>query len=270
MPANIHTNRFDQLFAKTKAEKRAALVSFIVAGDPNRALSQQILNDLPKAGADIVELGMPFTDPMADGPAIQAGALRALAAGMTVQKTLDMAADFRQKNPDTPLVLMGYYNPVYRYGVTAFCEQAQQSGVDGLIIVDLPPEEADELLEPANTHHLAIIRLATPTTDEKRLPVVLSGAKGFLYYVSIAGITGSAKASVQDIQPHINAIRQATSLPIAVGFGIKTPEDARSMADIADAVVVGSAFVQEIENQPESDIYQRVIEKARSFRAALS
>ncbi len=261
--------RFEKTFERTRAEKRAALVTFIVAGDPDQQTSQQILNDLPKSGADIVELGMPFTDPMADGPAIQAGALRALAAGMDMNKTLAMAASFRAANPDTPLVLMGYYNPVYRYGADRFCQDAQKAGVDGLIIVDLPPEEAAELAMPAERAGLAMIRLATPTTVESRLPKVLNGATGFLYYVSITGVTGTAQASVDGVAKHLAMIRTQTSLPIAVGFGIRTPEDAKAMAATGDAIVVGSAFVDLIGKTEKSQINQLVNEKVRAFRAAV-
>lgn len=263
-------NRFKATFETVKKQNRAALVSFIVAGDPDQKLSQQILNDLPQSGADIVELGMPFTDPMADGPAIQAGALRALQAGMDVIKTLSMAKEFRAKNPDTPLVLMGYYNPVYRYGVDQFCADAASSGVDGLIIVDLPPEEVDELKGPAQKAGLDIIRLATPTTDASRLSRVLEGAGGFLYYVSITGVTGTASASADGISKHLAMIKSKTNLPIAVGFGIRTPDDARNMSKIADAVVVGSAFVQLIEKTDKSNIYQSVTDQVRAFRAALA
>ncbi|GAB5387577.1 MAG: tryptophan synthase subunit alpha [Alphaproteobacteria bacterium] len=216
--------RLDATFARLKAEERGALVTFTTAGDPNPDASFDLLCGLPDAGADIIELGMPFSDPMADGPVIEAASQRALAAGMTLAKTLDMVARFRQRNDDTPIILMGYYNPIYQMGVDTFISRAVDVGVDGLIIVDLPPEEDEELCIPASDAGLAFIRLATPTTDAKRLPAVLNHASGFVYYVSIAGITGTASADNAVVSQAIEAMRAQTDLPICVGFGIKTPE----------------------------------------------
>ena len=239
----VPTTRIDRRFAALKKEGRAALVTFITAGDPDLATSAKILAGLPAAGADIIELGMPFSDPMADGPAIQASSQRALAAGMTLRKTLAMVADFRTRDSETPIVLMGYYNPIYVFPGAAFLAQAEAAGVDGLIIVDLPPEADDELCIPAMRHGLNFIRLATPTTDAKRLPTVLQNTSGFVYYVSITGITGSAAPVVDDVHAQVSRIRQATSLPVAVGFGVRTPEQAKAIARGADGVVVGSALV---------------------------
>ena len=239
----VPTTRIDRRFAALKKDGRAALVTFITAGDPDLETSRQILAGLPGAGADIIELGMPFSDPMADGPAIQASSQRALAAGMTLRKTLAMVADFRTRDSDTPIVLMGYYNPIYVFPGADFLAQAEAAGVDGLIIVDLPPEADDELSIPAMRHGLNFIRLATPTTDAKRLPTVLQNTSGFVYYVSITGITGSAAPVVDDVHAQVNRIRQATSLPVAVGFGVRTPEQAKAISRGADGVVVGSALV---------------------------
>ncbi len=239
----VPTTRIDRRFAALKKDGRAALVTFITAGDPDLETSRQILAGLPGAGADIIELGMPFSDPMADGPAIQASSQRALAAGMTLRKTLAMVADFRTRDSDTPIVLMGYYNPIYVFPGADFLAQAEAAGVDGLIIVDLPPEADDELCIPAMRHGLNFIRLATPTTDAKRLPTVLQNTSGFVYYVSITGITGSAAPVVDDVHAQVNRIRLATSLPVAVGFGVRTPEQAKAISRGADGVVVGSALV---------------------------
>ncbi len=239
----VPTTRIDRRFAALKKDGRAALVTFITAGDPDLETSRQILAGLPGAGADIIELGMPFSDPMADGPAIQASSQRALAAGMTLRKTLAMVADFRTRDSDTPIVLMGYYNPIYVFPGADFLAQAEAAGVDGLIIVDLPPEADDELCIPAMRHGLNFIRLATPTTDAKRLPTVLQNTSGFVYYVSITGITGSAAPVVDDVHAQVTRIRQATSLPVAVGFGVRTPEQAKAISRGADGVVVGSALV---------------------------
>ncbi|MSP20604.1 MAG: tryptophan synthase subunit alpha [Alphaproteobacteria bacterium] len=230
-------------FAALKAEKRAGLITFVTAGDPNPETSLAVLKALPGAGADIIELGMPFTDPMADGPAIQRANLRALKAGATVRKTLAMVKAFRGGDQDTPIVLMGYYNPVHSYGVPAFLKDAQAAGVDGLIVVDLPPEEDAELGAPARAAGLSFIRLATPTTDDKRLPKVLANTSGFLYYVSIAGITGAAAPEISTVAAALTRIRKKTSLPVAVGFGIRTAAQAEAIAGIADAAVVGSALV---------------------------
>ena len=233
-------------FAELKKQNRAGFVAFITAGDPNLETSFEILKGLPAAGADVIELGMPFTDPMADGPAIQLGSLRALRAGQTMKKTLDLVRRFRSTDATTPIVLMGYYNPIYSYGGEKFCRDAKEAGVDGLIIVDLPPEEDQELRTPAKAAGLDIIRLSTPTTDAKRLPAVLEGASGFLYYVSITGVTGTKTIDVDAITTALKPLKSATSLPVAVGFGIKTEADARAVAKIADAAVVGSALVSEI------------------------
>lgn len=226
---------------------RPALVTFLTAGDPDYQTSLKTLKALPGAGADIIELGMPFTDPMADGPVIQAASGRALQAGANMVQTLNMVRDFRADNDGTPIVLMGYANPVFVYGAEKFCRDAAEAGVDGLIIVDLPPEEAGELVPHVQAFGLDLIRLVTPTTDENRLDTVLSGASGFLYYVSITGVTGTAKADKAAVAAHIKTIKARTDLPVAVGFGIKTPDDVAAMGKIADAVVVGSALVQNME-----------------------
>lgn len=239
-------NRIDSRFARLKAEGRAGFVSFITAGDPDTETSLALLQALPKAGVDIIELGMPFTDPMADGIAIQAANLRALASGMTLAKTLQLVRDFRKNDNETPIVLMGYYNPVYSYGAEKFVIEAHESGVDGLIIVDLPPEEDEELRLPAQKAGLAIIRLATPTTDGKRLPVVLSSSAGFLYYVSLTGVTGTQAIDEVAVARKLAFLRQHTPLPLAVGFGIKDAPSAATVARSADAVVVGSAIVQKV------------------------
>ena len=233
-------------FAALKNEGRPGLVSFVTAGDPDIATSQAILDGLPGAGADIIELGMPFTDPMADGPAIQASSLRALKSGMTLAGTLDMVRKFRTKDATTPIVLMGYYNPIYIMGTEKFCAAAKEAGVDGLIIVDLPPEEAQELVKPARANGIDFIVLTTPTTDDARLPAVLGNASGFVYYVSIAGITGTASASTVAIADSVARLRRHTKLPIAVGFGIKTPAMAAEVGAMADAAVVGSAIVSQV------------------------
>jgi len=233
-------------FAELSAANRAGFVAFISAGDPDYETSLKILKGLPKAGADIIELGMPFTDPMAEGPAIQASYLRALKGGQTMAKTFAMARAFREGDQTTPLVLMGYYNPIYSYGSEKFARQAKAVGVDGLIIVDLPPEADEELCLPAIARGLNFIRLATPTTDAKRLPAVLANTSGFLYYVSITGITGTATPDVAAVHAHIARIKTATRLPVAVGFGISTPAQAKAIAAGADGVVVGSALVNAI------------------------
>lgn len=239
--------RIDRRFAALKEEGRAALVTFITAGDPDLETSKAILNGLPKAGADVIELGMPFSDPMADGPAIQASSLRALKAGHTMRKTLEMVREFRKSDAETPIVLMGYYNPIYVYPGEAFLDDAAAAGVDGLIVVDVPPEADDELCLPAVARGLNFIRLATPTTDDKRLKTVLKNTSGFLYYVSITGITGAASANPDDVQLQVARLKRATTLPVAVGFGVRTPEQARALAKGADGVVVGSALVRAIE-----------------------
>ena len=238
------TIRIDQCFASLKAQNRAALVTFITAGDPDLATSQALLEALPAAGADIIELGMPFTDPMADGPAIQASALRALHGGQNMHKTLAMIGAFRRNNDATPVILMGYYNPIYVYGVDAFLRDAKAAGVDGLIVVDLPPEEDEELCLPAMKAGLAFIRLATPTTDDKRLPAVLANTSGFVYYVSIAGITGAAAPDADKVGAAVARIKAHTHLPVAVGFGVRDAASAARIAANADGVVVGSALIE--------------------------
>jgi len=237
------TTRIDTRFAALKKEGRSAFITFLMAGDPDPKTSLEIIKALPKAGADIIEIGMPFTDPMADGPAIQAAGLRALKAGMTLKKTLAMVREFRKDDASTPIVLMGYYNPIYVYGVDRFLVDAKSAGVDGLIIVDLPPEEDTELCLPAMKAGLNFIRLATPTTDDKRLPAVLANSSGFVYYVSITGITGSASADTTVVGEAVARIKRHTKLPVCVGFGIRTPEAARGIAQNADGAVVGTALV---------------------------
>jgi tryptophan synthase alpha chain len=238
--------RISQRFAALKAEGRAGLVTYLVAGDPDAATSRTLIRGLPAAGADLLEIGMPFSDPMADGPAIQAAALRALKAGMTLRGTLALVRDFREGDQATPVVLMGYYNPIYRYGVPAFLADAKAAGVDGLIVVDLPPEEDDELCTPSREAGIDFIRLAAPTTDDARLPVVLARASGFVYYVSITGITGTKSAALADVETAVARLRRHTALPLAVGFGIRTPGQAAAVARTADAAVVGTALVQQV------------------------
>jgi tryptophan synthase alpha chain len=237
------TTRIDRRFAELKQEGRAALVTFVTAGDPDGETSLAILKALPQAGADVIELGMPFTDPMADGPAIQASSGRALKAGQTLKKTLAMVRAFRKADDATPVVLMGYYNPIYIYGVDKFLVDAKSAGVDGLIVVDLPPEEDEELCLPALKAGLNFVRLATPTTDDKRLPAVLANTSGFVYYVSITGITGMATPDTGKVTGAVARIKRHTKLPVAVGFGVRTAAHARAIAQGADGVVVGSALI---------------------------
>jgi tryptophan synthase alpha chain len=237
------TTRIDARFAELNKQGRSAFVTFVMAGDPDPKTSLDIVKALPKAGADIIELGMPFTDPMADGPSIQAAGLRALKAGMTLTKTLEMVRGFRKDDDATPVVLMGYYNPIYIYGVEKFLADAKVAGVDGLIIVDLPPEEDGELCLPAMKAGLNFIRLATPTTDDKRLPAVLANTSGFVYYVAITGITGAAAADSKTVGEAVARIKRHTQLPVCVGFGIRTPEAARAIAEKANGSVVGTALV---------------------------
>jgi tryptophan synthase alpha chain len=248
------TTRIEQRFAALKREGRAALVTFVTAGDPDRATSLAILRALPRAGADIIELGMPFTDPMADGPAIQASSLRALRAGQDMAETLAMVTEFRCADAATPIVLMGYYNPIYVYGVARFLRDAKAAGVDGLIVVDLPPEEDSELCLPALAAGLNFVRLATPTTDDKRLPAVLANTSGFVYYVSITGITGMAAPDTGKVRSAVARIKRHTALPVAVGFGVKTPAHARAIAEVADGVVVGSALIDALRQSLDGDM----------------
>ena len=247
------TARIDARFQALKAEGRAAFIPYVMGGDPDFETARQLVLGLPKAGADFIELGMPFSDPMADGPAVQAAAIRALKAGQTMKKTLQLVRDFRKADADTPIVLMGYYNPIYVYPVEAFLTEAKAAGVDGLIVVDCPPEADDELCLPARTHGLNFIRLAAPTTDAKRLPAVLANTSGFLYYVSITGITGSATPDPDLVRSQVAAIKKSTTLPVAVGFGIKTPEQAKAIGRGADAVVVGSALVSALQDSLAKD-----------------
>ncbi len=244
--SKLPRTRIDDTFDRLRKEGRKALVTFITAGDPDLETSQAILNGLPQAGADIIELGMPFTDPMADGPAIQLASQRALKAGQTMAKTLSMVRRFRERDDTTPIVLMGYYNPVYVYGNERFLQDAKEAGVDGLIIVDLPPEEDKELCIPAMAAGLNFIRLATPTTDDARLPKVLNNASGFLYYVSITGVTGTRAPDARDVAAQVARIKSHTDLPVCIGFGVKTPQQARVLAAAGDGVVVGSALVNVI------------------------
>jgi tryptophan synthase alpha chain len=244
-------SRIARRFAALKEEGRAGLVTFLMAGDPGREQFARILAGLPKAGADLIEIGMPFSDPMADGPAIQAAGLRALKAGMTLKGTLELVREFRRRDEATPIILMGYYNPIYRHGSERFVDDAKAAGVDGLIIVDLPPEEDEELCLPAMAGGLDFIRLTAPTTDEHRLPTVLRRASGFVYYVSITGITGTRSAATASVESALHRLRRFTDLPVAVGFGIKTPGQAAEIASHADAAVVGSALVQRIAEAAE-------------------
>jgi tryptophan synthase alpha chain len=242
---STHT-RIDATFAQLKAKGRPALVSFVTAGDPDYDTSLAILRALPSAGADIIELGMPFSDPMADGPAVQASSQRALKAGQTLRMTLEMVKTFRESDNTTPIVLMGYYNPIYIHGVDKFVHEAAAAGVDGLIVVDVPPEEDRELCLPALEAGLNFIRLATPTTDEKRLPAVLANTSGFVYYVSITGITGTRAPDVNAVRANVARIKAKTNLPVCVGFGVKTPQQAKTIGACADGVVVGSALVNAV------------------------
>ena len=247
--------RIDRKFAALREKGRKAFVSYIMAGDPDLATSLKLMKGLPGAGVDIIELGMPFTDPMADGPTIQRAGQRALEAGQTLQKTLDMVRDFRKEDDQTPVVMMGYYNPIYSRGVARFLEDAKAAGIDGLIVVDLPPEEDEELCIPAQKAGLNFIRLATPTTDDRRLPKVLQNTSGFVYYVSITGITGAAAAEAADVGPEVARIKARTDLPVIVGFGIRSPETARAIAAVADGAVVGSAIVGMVgEGKPVAEI----------------
>lgn len=275
MSAGDGGTRLERRFRELHAADRAALVTFVTAGDPDSETSAAILAGLPGAGADVIELGMPFSDPMADGPAIQAANQRALAAGASLARTLSMVRRFRGSDPDTPLVLMGYYNPIYRYGVERFLVDATAAGVDGLIIVDLPPEEDRELCTPAIEAGLHWIRLATPTTDDRRLPRVLSNTSGFVYYVSVAGITGTRAAASDAVAQAVARLRRHTTLPIAVGFGIRTPDQAAAVAEIADAAVVGSALIDSVRESLDpsgratAQTVTSVLEKVRKLGQAV-
>ncbi|WP_299943544.1 tryptophan synthase subunit alpha [uncultured Ruegeria sp.] len=238
--------RIDAKFAALKEQGKKAFVAYVMAGDPDYDKSLEVVKGLPGAGVDVIELGLPFTDPMADGPTIQAAGQRALEGGMTLQRTLDLARAFRETDDSTPIVLMGYYNPIYSRGVENFLTDAKAAGIDGLIVVDLPPEEDDELCLPAQAAGLNFIRLATPTTDNNRLPRVLQNTSGFVYYVSITGITGAAEAQATDVGPEVARIKAATDLPVIVGFGINSPEKSRNIASVSDGAVVGSAIVSQI------------------------
>lgn len=263
--------RIAERFAALKAEGRAALIPFVTAGDPDAATSAAILARLPGAGADLIEIGMPFSDPMADGPSIQLAGGRALAAGQTMAKTLAMVGDFRRADQHTPVVLMGYFNPIYRYGTEAFVADAAAAGVDGLIVVDLPPEEEAELREPAYAAGIALIRLTAPTTDDARLHQILVNCDGFIYYVSVTGITGTKSAARDEIARGLERIRKVSSLPVAVGFGVRGPEQAAEIAGLADAVVVGSAIVERIgqsldsAGKPSASIEDAVVEFVRAL-----
>ena len=260
-------SRLEQRFAQLKTEGRAALVTFVTAGDPGYDTSLKVLKGLPAAGADVIELGMPFTDPMADGVAIQLATLRALDAGQTLLKTLQMVSEFRVEDTTTPIVLMGYYNPIHRFGVEKFVAAASEAGVDGLIIVDLPPEHDAELATPAQASGIDFIRLTTPTTDDARLPRVLERSSGFVYYVSVAGVTGAGSATMEHVEGAIARLHRHTSLPICVGFGIRTPEQAAAIARLADGVVVGSALVDKIANAASPE---QAVDDVLSLCAALA
>ena len=242
----MSASRIAARFGELKRAGRAGLVTYLTCGDPDAATFAKLLAGLPEAGADLIEVGMPFSDPMADGPSIQAAGLRALRAGMTLAKTLDIVRQFRTGDDRTPIVLMGYYNPIFRYGVARFLTDAKTAGVDGLIVVDLPPEHDDELCLPARAAGIDFIRLATPTTDDKRIPTVLKNMSGFLYYVAIAGITGTRSAAIDAVTGAVARLKKHTELPVAVGFGIRTPEQAAAIARVADAAVVGSALVDRL------------------------
>ena len=261
--------RIDDTFARLKAEGKKAFVAYVMGGDPNEATSFQVMQGLPGAGVDVIELGMPFTDPMADGPTIQAAGQRALEHGMTMDKTLAMVRAFRAGDQKTPIVLMGYYNPIYSRGVDRFLAEATAAGIDGMIIVDLPPEEDAELCIPAQKAGLNFIRLATPTTDAKRLPKVLQNTSGFVYYVSVTGITGAAAAVATEVAPEVARIKRSTDLPVIVGFGITTPEAAKGIASVADGCVVGSAIVKRIgEGQSPAEVLAFVASLAAGAHSA--
>jgi tryptophan synthase alpha chain len=259
-------SRIAARFEELKHADRAAFVPFITAGDPDSDASFEILSALPAAGADLIELGVPFSDPMADGPAVQASSLRALDAGMTVHKVLDLVRRFRKTDNETPVILMGYYNPIHAYGTAKFAKDAAAAGVDGLITVDLPPEEDEVLRAPANSHGIDIVRLTTPTTDGRRLATIANGASGFLYYVSIAGVTGTKDFAEDEVRAAVARLKAGANLPVAVGFGIKTPEQAASIARFADGAVVGSAIVQRIADaQSRQNLVKDVVDFCRTL-----
>ena len=267
-------DRIEKKFLDLKNINKKALITFVTAGDPDYSTSLNLIKKLPEAGADIIEIGMPFTDPMADGPGIQASYLRAIEAGQNLIKTIELVKEFRNKNNDTPIVLMGYYNPIYCYGVDKFLKDISMIGVDGLIIVDLPPEVDNELCIPAKKHGINFIRLATPTSDEKRLKKILVNSSGFLYYVSVAGITGSKTPQLQDIKKKIDFIKSKCSIPLAVGFGIRTPDQVKNIANISDGVVVGSAIIDRIfegieSSKGEDFIVENALNLVKDLSAAL-
>ncbi|WP_309644658.1 tryptophan synthase subunit alpha [Phenylobacterium sp.] len=263
--------RIEARFAELKAENRAAFVPYVMAGDPDPATAAAILRGLPAAGADLIEVGFPFSDPMAEGPPIQRAAQRALAHGMTLQGVLSAVAEFRKSDATTPVILMGYANPLVGWGFPAFARDMAVAGVDGLIVVDIPPEEADPLADALDAENLSLIRLATPTTDDARLPVVVRRTSGFVYYVSVAGVTGVKEADAATVAPHVARVRAASGLPVAVGFGIKTPERAGAIAKVADAVVVGSALVDEVASAlaMNESVTARVLSKVESLAKAV-
>ena len=262
------TARIEKRFAQLKTENRAAFIAYIMAGDPDEATAIEIMKGLPAAGADLIELGFPFSDPMAEGPPVQRAAQRALKSGTTLRSTLALAAKFRETDQTTPLILMGYLNPLLHHGLDAFAADAAAAGIDGIIVVDCPPEEAGPLTDALEANQLSIIRLTTPTTDEKRLPAVIARTSGFIYYVSVAGVTGVKEANAAEVAPHVERMRHASGLPVAVGFGIRTPERAAQIAQVADAAVVGSALVDEIASAIEHN--ENVTEKVLSSAAALA
>ena len=263
--------RIDARFASLKAEGRAAFVAYVMAGDPDFDTALEILKGLPAAGADLIEVGFPFSDPMAEGPPIQRAAQRALANGMTLRKTLAAVAEFRKGDQTTPIIMMGYANPLVHHGFEAFARDAAAAGVDGLICVDIPPEEAEPLADALDASELSLIRLATPTTDDKRLPVVVARTSGFVYYVSVAGVTGVKEADAEAVAPHVERVRAASGLPVAVGFGIRTPERAAAIARVADAAVVGSALVEEVAAglAANESVTARVLSKVDSLAKAV-
>jgi tryptophan synthase alpha chain len=267
----VSVERIDRRFATLKSENRAAFVAYVMAGDPDADTALEILRSLPAAGADIIELGFPFSDPMAEGPTIQYASQRALAGGMNLSRTLATARAFRDGDADTPLILMGYLNPIESRGLDRFAADAADAGVDGVIVVDCPPEEAAPLTAALQSNGLALIRLASPTTDEARLPAVVKDTSGFVYYVSVAGVTGAKSAAVDDVAPAVDRLRAASGLPVAVGFGIKTPEQAAAVARVADAAVVGSALVEQVAaaQQSNESAVARVLDTARALAGAV-